>query len=297
MTFRNLLSTRATSVVVSLIFILSCATFVRAQSGDIRKIDFHNYTYRPGCLEGDAPVTVKDGEFTRGKVDDPDSNYIYFAAGEVVYGDLTGDGQEEAVVETLCNTGGTGQFTDGIIFTMKDGKPVEIGTLGVGDRAYGGIAEIAIENGLLKVGRYGTESGGACCPEYIETATYRLSGNKLIEVGKPTRKKVQQEEEQPASEAKRIRFQRERTTAVLTGATDSSVAYILGARAGQKMFVHLTSKSGNAEVMVQGADGAALQGESRPEDWSGTLPKTGDYRITVISTGGKTVYTLEVTIR
>jgi hypothetical protein len=80
--------------------------------------------------------------------------------------------------------GGTGQFTDGIIFTVGGGKTTEIGTLGIGDRADGGIDGVKIENGLLLVRRHGTDSGRRCCPEYVETTTYRLTGNKLVPVGK-----------------------------------------------------------------------------------------------------------------
>ncbi|MEW6210587.1 MAG: hypothetical protein AB1631_19640 [Acidobacteriota bacterium] len=277
-----------------IVLALIAPAIVRAQ-GDIRRIDFKNFSYSPACIEKNEKLRARNGEYTRGTPGDPASDMVYFKVGEVVYGDLTGDGAEEAVVVTLCNTGGTGQFTDGIIFTMRGGNAVEILSLGVGDRAYGGIDSVAIENGLLKVGRYGTLSGGACCPEYIETTTYRLTGGKLVQVGKPVRKKV--EPDAPAPEAKRIRFARGRTSAVLTGSTDSSDEYLLGARAGQTMLVHVTSKGNNAAVEVLDWDGNAVEGAAKADDWSGVLPKNGDYKIIVRSTKGAAVYTLEVTIR
>jgi hypothetical protein len=283
--------TKLLQVAFAIFFITSIA---RAQS-DIRQVDFKNFTYSPACVEENQTIRAKNGEYSRGNPNDPSGDTVYFQVVEVVYGDLTGDGSEEAVVSTLCNTGGTGQFTDGIIFTLRGGKPVEITTLGMGDRAYDGIESVRIENGLLKVGRYGTISGGACCPEYVDTHTFRLAGDKLVETGKPVRKKVEQDA--PAVEAKRIRFARGRTSAVLTGTTDSSDEYLLGARAGQTMLVHITSKGNNATVEVTDSDGNAVEGNAKPNDWSGALPKNGDYRIIVRATRGVAAYTLEVTIR
>jgi hypothetical protein len=279
----------------SILILAFIAPAIVSAQGDIRRVDFKNFTYSPACIEKNEKLRVRNGEYTRGNPGDPSSDTIYFKVAEVVYGDLTGDGAEEAVVVTLCNTGGTGQFTDGIIFTLRGGNAVEIVSLGVGDRAYGGIDSVAIENGLLKVGRYGTDSGGACCPEYVETTSYRLTGNKLVPVGKPVRKKL--DPDAPAPEAKRIRFARGRTSAVLTGSTDSSDQYLLGARAGQTMLVHLTSKGNNAAIDVLDSDGNAVEGTAKSDDWSGVLPKNGDYKIIVRATRGTAAYTLEVTIR
>ncbi len=285
---------KKSSPILSLAFIALCTNFAYAQ-GDIRQIDFKNFTYSPACFEKNEKLRAKDGVYMRGTPGDPSSDLVYFQVTDVVYGDLTADGAEEAVVVTVCNTGGTGQFTDGIIFSMRGGKATEIVTLGVGDRAYGGIDSVKIENGLLKVGRAGTDRGGACCPEYIETTTFRLTGNKLVPVGKPVRKKIEQDS--PTPEARRIRFARGRTSAVVTGSTASSDEYLLGARAGQTMIVHVTAKGNNAAVEVLDADGNAVEGNAKADDWSGALPKSGDYRIRVRATKGTAAYTLEVTIR
>jgi hypothetical protein len=95
---------------------------------------------------------------------------------------------------------------------------------------------------------------------------------------------------------KQIRFGRGRTTAVVkdTIRLCTSHDYHLRARAGQTMSVHLaagrkTSFSIYAPTdPVEGADGV--------RDWSGELPETGDYIITV-GTDATAAYTLEVTIR
>ena len=100
----------------------------------------------------------------------------------------------------------------------------------------------------------------------------------------------------------RVRFPRGRTTAVLKGAVvrGTQDQYILGARAGQTMTVHITSREKNAVFAILDPNGTALEGAeegSDATDWTGRLPSTGDYSIWVGGTRGNASYTLEVTIR
>jgi hypothetical protein len=215
-----------------LLLAAACAAAGFAQTASpapsIRQTDFRNFTYRPACLGlgGKAPpIRVKDGEYARDKgVEDR----VYFKVVDVVFGDLDGDGQEEAVVETVCNTGGTGNFSDGIIFKLRNGRPAPVATLGMGDRADGGIDKIRVENGLIKVGRYGGRSG-ACCPDYVETYTHKLAGGKLVDVGRPVRGDYVDDEGYRA--VRRVRFERGASSAKLTGTTKGASEYVLGARA------------------------------------------------------------------
>jgi len=100
----------------------------------------------------------------------------------------------------------------------------------------------------------------------------------------------------------RVRFPRGRTTAVLKGAVirGTQNQYILGARAGQTMIVHITSREKNAVFAILDPNGTALDGAEEgtdATDWTGRLPSTGDYSIWVGGTRGNASYTLEVTIR
>lgn len=100
----------------------------------------------------------------------------------------------------------------------------------------------------------------------------------------------------------RVRFPRGRTTAVLKGAVVRATQdqYILGARGGQSMIVHITSREKNAVFAILGPDATALPGAEEgadATDWSGALPLSGDYSIWVSPTRGNATYTLEVTIR
>jgi hypothetical protein len=97
----------------------------------------------------------------------------------------------------------------------------------------------------------------------------------------------------------RISFARGRTTAVLTGTVHRGMShdYLLKARQGQNMSVHLTARGGVAfDILTPGGDSVAQYSK----DWSGELPESGDYRINVLPdtrTEQAIAYTLEVTVR
>jgi len=97
----------------------------------------------------------------------------------------------------------------------------------------------------------------------------------------------------------RISFARGRTTAVLTGTVRRGMShdYLLKARAGQTMTVHLSAR-GDVSFVVRTPGGDTLADFSK--DWSGELPESGDYRINVLpdtNTERTISYTLEVTVR
>lgn len=56
-----------------------------------------------------------------------------------------------------------------------------------GDRAYGGIHTARVENGLLRVERFGTDNG--CYPQWMEIRNYKLRDGRLIQVEMERRKK------------------------------------------------------------------------------------------------------------
>ncbi|HKV39068.1 MAG TPA: hypothetical protein VJX67_07640 [Blastocatellia bacterium] len=293
-----------TALALGVVLWMAIPTYTQTASG-IRLVDFRNFTYSPSCLnfednKNPEAITTVDGAYSRGDATDPSSDKVFFEVRDVIYGDLTGDGQEEALVTTNCDTGGTGQFSDGIIFRMRGGRPVPIASLGVGDRADGGIHAVSIEKGLLRVERYGQKDSGACCPEYIETTSVRLLGSQLVQVGKTSRRPYEEESEQAAgtkSHATPIHFAKGRTSAAIKGTTNGTVEYSIGARAGQTMLVHVASEKDAVGLTVLGRDGSPVEGKTRYNDWGGSLPYSGQYRIIVNASHGAAAYTLEVTIR
>lgn len=162
---------------------------------NIRNIDFENFTYPPRC--SNKPVKVVNGTLNNTRLVNgwwetiDDSLPSYFSVEKTVYGDINGDGREEAIVEVLCNTGGTGQFTSAFVFAMKRGKPVVVAELEEGDRGFGGIVDLEIINNVLVVTRNEGHTSN-CCGDFIVTTRFRLSKtNKLVIVGKPKREKFE----------------------------------------------------------------------------------------------------------
>lgn len=227
-----MLNMRTVLAVLCLTFSLALAA--NAQS-DIRKVDFKNFTYEVFDLSGEnkTKITVKNGEFLR---DEEDDKY-FFNVMDVVYGDIDGDKKEEAIVTTIVNTGGTGNFSSGQIYTMKNGKPVVLTEFEGGDRAYGGLVGVKVADGILSVERYSPgENGGACCAELIETTRYKWNGKELVQTGETESREIY-----PAS---RIAFEKGASSSVFKLKLPNTEVkrFKIGARKGQILTVTTDAK-------------------------------------------------------
>ena len=105
-----------------------------------------------------------------------------------------------------------------------------------------------------------------------------------------------------------VRFPKGRTTVVLKGRTTGGpsesggmdpITYRLRARKGQTMTLHLTSAKKNAIFGVWAPGMEPIEMPQNATDWSGVLPKTGYYEISVWpeDEATDTAFTLELTIR
>jgi hypothetical protein len=98
----------------------------------------------------------------------------------------------------------------------------------------------------------------------------------------------------------RVKFPRGRTAIILKGTLkpDMPRHYALKARAGQTMIVHLASPGKNARFTIYPSGQAhPLDGAKDRLDWSGELPDSGDYVITIMPVRGRASYTLKAAIR
>lgn len=165
----------------------------------IRQLDFKNFTY-PKLSTGKcsmAEVSLVNGKYnapegiagTRPAVD-----CWSVDLGPITYGDVTGDGEEEAIVELYAEAGGTEASEDVYIYTLQGGNPILLWKFATGDRADGGLRRIAAENGQLLVelfgvrtaiGKklYGTEDVGACCPKHFTRTRYKWVGTQFQQDG------------------------------------------------------------------------------------------------------------------
>lgn len=166
----------------------------------IRSIDFLNYSYQGSVCSADAglPKTIKVRD---GKFKDRESNFFDIAKDEIAYGDVNGDGSEDAVVLIRCGSAaGTLRAFEVHAYTFQNGQAsllARLDSTGVESdyqKSYaGGTLFYAGENGPKIVnGRVIVEAladGSFAWPENVATFAYRLSGGKFVLSGKPAKTK------------------------------------------------------------------------------------------------------------
>ena len=163
----------------------------------IRSVDFDNFTYPlpPGFIDRSNPrrtFRLKNGE----RPETPDEMGVFLS--NVGYGNVTGDGQEEAIVTMSIVTGGSALPNIVYIYTLKGSKPRLLWAFDTGDRADGGLRRVKAENGRLLVELYGNRrilgkdlyaedktNRGACCPTFFTRARYKWTGIGFRLASKP----------------------------------------------------------------------------------------------------------------
>lgn len=268
---------------MTLICCVSGATLASAQT-DIKTIDFKNFTYEPFCV-GEKPekITVKNGEFMKEtKMSEEYTERFFFNVEAPVYGDLNGDGKDEAVILSVCNTGGTGNFSEGFVYTLKNGKPALLTRIEGGDRAMGGLRGARIENSLLVI--ESNEGSAACCTEYVITNQYRLTGAKLTASGKETKRELY-----PAT---RLSFEKGASSSVVSAVLPAyeMKRFVVGARAGQTLTLTTDAKNVAFRIFKGDAEETEL-----PNGLRAKLLKNGDY-VFEISNGGETEVTVSAKV-
>lgn len=188
------------------------------------KFDFLNYTYElPRGWQnpdGSTEITLKDGrvspvetntntktgEKTKGKEKEKGGDdetislrRIGMTLVATKFFDVTGDGEDEAVVILKIETGGSAIPQIVHVFSWKDGRPELIWPFRTGDRADGGLKNIFAEDGDLVVELYGqdrfllgqTETGRIgddleqiCCPTHFTRSIYKWNGKNFLMQGK-----------------------------------------------------------------------------------------------------------------
>ena len=174
-----------------LLIIFGVASFASAQSS-IRNVDFKNFAYSVSCGDADtvSRLTVRNGEYRGIKSSLGDE--VYLKIYKVVFGDLDGDRREDAVVLYSCGSGASYVFFRGLIFKMKNRRTTLITEIEGGNKGDGGFYDVRIAKSKLIVERYQVRStaGSPCCPESIEKTVYKLQGKRLVQIGRPSLRKI-----------------------------------------------------------------------------------------------------------
>lgn len=187
----------------------------RTSKSPIGSFDFKNYTYElpRGWQNPDGTAEIK---LTNGKIApvSPDvtekmadderaeakqQRRIGMSFVTVKYFDVTGDGEDEAIVVLKVETGGSAIPQLVYVFAWDKGAPELIWPFRTGDRADGGLKDLRPDNGNLVVELYGqdrfilgqTETGKItddivqlCCPTYFSRSVYKWNGKNFLMQGK-----------------------------------------------------------------------------------------------------------------
>jgi hypothetical protein len=145
----------------------------------IRSLDFTRVTYPNFPVYTDDRGTVKRVTLQPGEA----------APSFTSFGDITGDGEEEAVVVLGIQNRGSAISDYVYVFTLERGLPRIIWEFQTGDRADGGLRQVYAKDGELVVELFGKNRvvGGdlmlgdepLCCPSSFTRAYYRMVNRVL----------------------------------------------------------------------------------------------------------------------
>lgn len=150
-------------------------------AGAITEDELANASYS-GIYE--EPVTLTEGlyEGEPFSADSPTRPTVTLVNNGGIFGNLDGDGVEDAAVFLVENSGGTGHFTYVSAQLNQNGQPVDAGAVLVGDSTQ--VKSAAIENGQI-VAEFVTQGpeDAQCCPTLKVRKSYALQEGQLAEVG------------------------------------------------------------------------------------------------------------------
>jgi len=185
---------RATlSLFVFVVTGVAVAARAGAATHSVRDRDWQNGDYDLG----DGRVAFVAGRHTELTEDRVCS--VCLSIREVTFGDVDGDGAEEAIILIDANLGGAGTSSEAYVFGLVDGKPALRARIEGGDRGDGGLQSISVVAGELLVRRFElTSSDDACCPSRVLVERWRWRDGKLLKM--PGAPRVRKRKPRPWSE-------------------------------------------------------------------------------------------------
>ena len=139
----------------------------------LKNAEYH-VDFIPGGL-----AKLTEGEYREEYVTDTGMHLVSVVHLELyAFGDLNGDGVEDAVVILSANAGGSGSLVTLEAVINDGGAPRQVATASLGDRTR--VRSVVIEAGEITVDMVTHGPGDAlCCPTMETTQKYRLEGDTL----------------------------------------------------------------------------------------------------------------------
>ncbi len=170
--------------------LISTSAFSQRRSSSIHSVDFANFTYPwttgLAIRGGTKTFSLRNGKRpeirdARGHVDE-----IGVYLEQVTYGDVTGDGIEDAIIFMSILTGASATPGQVYIYTLRGNHPELLWYFYTGDRAENGFRKVYADHGNLVVELNGPRrvGEGLCCPERFTRTRYQWRGGKFRRKGR-----------------------------------------------------------------------------------------------------------------
>jgi hypothetical protein len=190
---------------------LCCLRLVAQEN--IRQVNFKDFTYplsghllgHSGLqwLDGSAQTTTnrKPIQLADGKDLTKTSSFVMdgkeyaqyegFTLESVRYADLTGDGNEEAIVDLIYHSGGTQTTNYVYIYTLDQHRPKLLAYCHTGSRSSSGLYGVYGKEGLLVFELFDpTRSQGECCSSGVLISRYKWQSGVFKRVGTTERRSL-----------------------------------------------------------------------------------------------------------
>lgn len=145
----------------------------------IEAIDFENYAY----TVNDRSYKLIGGYYASGAA--PQAQWELRVVESPYYGDLTGDGKNEAIVVLSYGAVGGPHSVEARVYTLHDGRPALLANFPVADALRCDLDHyIDLDDGKVRVERV---YGSAELCDHNEISEYRWNGSRFVPVGEAKR--------------------------------------------------------------------------------------------------------------
>jgi hypothetical protein len=186
---------RKTSLAVIAVLTLSVVGFAQST---VQSVDFNNFSYpwsnsfdaglasvstwKWMDVRGVSRLDLQKGFHSFGPTDG------YLRVESVTYGDLDGDGRDDAAIDLTRGSGGSANWHYVYIFGDAKSAPKLLGILRSGSRANGGLTAVAITGRVLNLEFNDPALSAAdCCSKGFIRVQYKYDGTHFIEAAPPVK--------------------------------------------------------------------------------------------------------------
>ncbi|HFE67035.1 MAG TPA: polysaccharide deacetylase family protein [Chloroflexi bacterium] len=246
----------------------------------------------------DGRIPLENGEFSVAAAPGSASMNRFFLYPGVAYGDLDGDGREDALVILINNSAGSGNFYHLIPVRNSDGQPQPLNAAFIGDRVIIEQLRVADGQAQLLFRTYRPEETFGSTPTLQVDRRYVLQGDVLELLSEETlnaNELVNDTETEPVIP---IELPETGGAVSYTGQTGPFALdrYTVFLTAGQEVSVTLTAAHQDAFLSIFGLETGDVLLRVREEQasWQGVIPETQEYAVNVFAVGAETEYTLTI---